>query len=216
MFRSLTNNLLWSQGKLILAAIALLGLVGYLWFLPVFILSLGLFIFSLYFFRNPERVCPEASIDPSVIVCPADGMIVDIFSDPDSTSLLSHKISIFLSPIDVHVNWIPVDGLIETILYVPGSFLPAYLPKSSEQNEHTDILIRTPQEKFVVVRQIAGIVARRICWWISPGQAVSKGDKFGMIRFGSRVDLYLPVDVTLAVEMGQRVYGGQTVIARWK
>lgn len=172
------------------------------------------FLFSIWFFRNPERHCAELQYDTTVIVCPADGKVVDIqFGDVGHG--FDQKISISLSLFDVHVNWIPVSGVISHMIHKPGAFTLAYLPKSSELNERHDMHIKTVDGKRVMVRQIAGTVARRICWWVHEHQVVKAGDTFGMIRFGSRVELFLPKDVTLAVGCGQLVYGGQTVIGHW-
>jgi phosphatidylserine decarboxylase len=217
MVSDISSNLLWSQGRVIVGALGVLAVAGYFWFWPFLLLSLGLLVFSFYFFRSPHRTCPEAQFDPSIIISPADGKIVDIISSTENnTTIFSHKISIFLSPLDVHVNWIPAGGIVEKIIYAPGSFIPAFLPKSSMLNEHNDVLILAPNGKLFMVRQIAGLVARRICCWIKEQEHVKQGDKFGMIRFGSRVDVYLPANTTLVVVLGQRVYGGQTVLARWQ
>jgi phosphatidylserine decarboxylase len=215
MFEIFSNNLLWSQGW------ALVGCIFFIAFISFFsrfflFLSLALFVFSLYFFRNPPRSCPAALTDHSLIVCPADGKVVDISDYHDSSEYnFTQKVSIFLSPFDVHVNWIPFSGIIEKMRYVPGKFLMAFLPKSSELNEHHDIIIRNDQ-KVLLVRQIAGTIARRICWWIKENQLVQQGDTYGMIRFGSRVDILLPTTAHLLIKQGERVWGGQTILARWE
>jgi len=215
MITEITNNLLWTQGWMIAGVLLFTAFIGLRWFRPLLYLSLILFAFSFYFFRNPDRICPQALLDLQLIVSPADGTIVDLSNVTDlQLSGYSQKISIFLSPFDVHVNWIPMNGSIEHIEYVGGSFLPAFLPKSSAQNEHMDLVLRD-QDKRIMVRQIAGFIARRICWWVTVQQAMKVGEKYGMIRFGSRVDVFLPKNVELLVGLGQRVYGGQTVIARW-
>ncbi|MGC2310673.1 MAG: phosphatidylserine decarboxylase family protein [Candidatus Babeliaceae bacterium] len=215
MFEFFSTNLIWSQGQAILLIIALIALLGF--FSRFFLIfALCAFIFSLYFFRNPLRSCPAALTDSTIIVCPADGKVVDVAPyTSDSSYNFTQKVSIFLSPIDVHVNWIPFTGTIEKMEYVPGKFLMAFLPKSSELNEHHDIVIRNG-EKVLLVRQIAGIIARRICWWINEGQTVQQGQTYGMIRFGSRVDILLPSTAQVAVQKGERVYGGQTILARWE
>lgn len=214
MFSFLTHNLIWTESFWIVILLAFIAAVGWFFFTPLLYLSFILFAFCFYFFRNPDRVCPEALNDPNVIVCPADGKIVDIQS-LDGKNGYHTKISIFLSPLDVHVNWTPIAGNVEKVEYVPGKFMMAFLPKSSELNEHNDVIIRNQNGQTVLVRQIAGTVARRIVCWISRGESVQVGQKYGMIKFSSRIDLFLPHDVVVNVQMGQKVSGGQTVIARF-
>jgi phosphatidylserine decarboxylase len=158
--------------------------------------------------------------DNSVIVSPADGKVVDVtYDNTNGLDGYPQRISIYLSPIDVHVNWIPVDGIVEAIIYYPGKFLLAFLPKSSLLNEHNDIIIKPVKpldhDHTIKVRQIAGFVARRICTWVSVGQHVTAGQKYGMIKFGSRVDIFLPTCARVQVSVGQTVCGGQTVLGRW-
>ncbi len=215
MFKFITSNLLWTESLWLVALIAVVALIG--WFIarPISYAALVAFIFCFYFFRNPERVCPEALIDNTIIVCPADGKIVDIQYDPNNGfNGYAQKISIFLSPLNVHVNWTPVSGTVEKVTYVPGQFMMAFLPKSSELNEHNDVIIKRADGKTVLMRQIAGTVARRIVCWLKDGQTVSAGQKYGMIKFSSRVDLLLPAAAQVQVKAGQRVYGGKTVIGR--
>lgn len=208
-------NLLWSHGRTI--ALVTAGVVGlsFLFLKPLFYLSLAFFGFSLYFFRNPKRVCTEAETDSRVIICPADGKVVDIKEDiHNGFDGYAYRISIFLSPLDVHVNWTPVAGVVERVDYRPGKFVVAFAPKSSEINERTDIVIVTDDMFRIKVRQIAGFIARRIVWWVKKGQGVDAGEKYGMIRFGSRVDIFLPANVDINVAIGQQVYAGQTVLGR--
>lgn len=215
MFSFITSNLIWTESLWLILIIVIVGLIG--WFIarPITYLAVLAFIFCFYFFRNPERVCPEALVDNTIIVCPADGKVVDIQYDPNGGFKGYHqKISIFMSPLNVHVNRMPVSGMVEKIEYVPGQFMMAFLPKSSELNEHNDITIRRADDKSVLVRQIAGTVARRIVWWVTEGQEVSAGQRYGMIKFSSRVDLYLPEEAQLDIKMGQNVLGGKTVIGR--
>ena len=216
MFSMITNNLIWTESPWIVIILVLVALIGWLFFRPAFYGAIVLFLFCFYFFRNPERICPEALVDHNVIVCPADGTIVDISYDPNGglSGDFYQKISIFLSPLNVHVNWTPIAGIIEKIEYVPGKFMMAFLPKSSELNEHNDLLIRHESGKKVLVRQIAGTVARRIVCWAKPNQEVAAGQKYGMIKFSSRIDLFLSKDVQINVGIGQSVYGGKTVIGR--
>ncbi|MCX5922060.1 MAG: phosphatidylserine decarboxylase [Candidatus Dependentiae bacterium] len=217
MLTFITSNLLWTQGFYIAAVLIVCTVLGYFLFRPLLYVSLGLFLFSFYFFRNPERECLEAKRDASVLICPSDGVVVDVQFDKDNKlEGYAQKVSIFLSPIDVHVNWTPMAGTIQDIIYKTGTFSMAFLPKSSEFNERNDIVIADEQGKTILVRQIAGTVARRICCWVPKGQSVPAGYKYGMIRFGSRVDILMPAEVILAVGVGQRVVGGQTVLGRWQ
>jgi len=216
MIDFLRNNLLWVEGLPIVAVLAVITIVLFFIYKPLVILPLGFFIFSIYFFRNPVRVCKEALEDTSVLVCPSDGKVIEIIHD-ESNGIegYAQRVSIFLSAFDVHVNWAPISGTVQEVKYKKGAFKLAYLPKSSELNERNDLLIKDQHGKTIRVRQIAGLVARRIVCWVKAGDAIQSGQKYGMIKFGSRVDILLPSDVKLNVEVGQRVYGGQTVLGRW-
>jgi len=207
MLKMIVSNLLFSEGRVILAVIIGVALLGLLLHKSLLFLALGAFLFSFYFFRNPERSCPAAELDSAVLVCPADGRVVDISSG---------KISIFLSPLDVHVNRVPCAGTIEKLAYKPGKFMMAFVPKSSELNERNDVTIVTKEGNRIIVRQIAGTIARKICWWVKENDYLEAGKTFGMIRFGSRVDLlFEPGAIDVALKKGEYVYGGQTVLGRW-
>lgn len=209
----LAGNLLWSQGFTLLMFIIGIWILSFLIYRPLSYFVLLFFVFCVWFFRNPQRTCPELQYDKSVLVCPADGKIVDInFGDVGHG--FKQKVSIFLSVFDVHVQSSPVAGTVSHTEYNKGAFTFAFLPKSSELNERNDVYILVDRDKRIMVRQIAGIVARRICCWVHAGDPVQAGDSFGMIRFGSRVEIFLPEEVTLEVGMGQRVYAGQTVLGR--
>lgn len=212
MFKWITSNLLWAESLWIALVLTVSSIIGLLFSLPLFCLSIVTFLFCFYFFRNPERTCSQALIDEHVIICPADGKIVDIAANVKG---YAKKISIFLSPLDVHVNWIPISGTLEKVEHVPGKFMMAFLPKSSELNEHNDVIIRTADGSQILVRQIAGTVARRIVCWFKQDQQVHAGQKYGMIKFSSRIDLFLPENVQLNVSVGQRVIGGKSVIGRF-
>ena len=216
MISFFTTNLLWSEGwHLVLIGLAS-ALVGFFFLCPIFYIALIFFCFCLFFFRNPERECKQALHDGRILVCPADGKVVQVQYDPQAKFDGYHqKVSIFLSPLDVHVNWLPAKGVVEKIQYHKGEFLPAFLPKSSHLNERNDVHMRIRNGRTLIVRQIAGTVARTIRWWIEPGQEVQAGQKYGMIKFGSRVDLLLPRDVEIAVAVGDKVYGGHTIVGRW-
>lgn len=215
MISFITSNLLWTCGLPIAIFIAILFVIA-LFYKPLLLVVIPFFIFSFYFFRNPERQCIERLTDPNVFISPADGKVVDVAFDPhNGFDGYARRISIFLSPLDVHVNWVPVDGVIEAINYRPGKFLVAFAPKSSTINERNDLVISV-RGKSIIVRQIAGFIARRICWWVNKDEAIVAGQKYGMIRFGSRVDLLLPADVDILVAVGDRVQGGCSVIAKWQ
>lgn len=216
MLSFLHNNLLWSEGQMIVAVLCAIALVGL--HLSRFLLysAAVLFVLSLYFFRNPDRVCCEYSAGKPVIVCPADGKIVDVvFDQRNGLAGYAQRVSIFLSPFDVHVTWSPLAGRVTRIAYKPGAFTFAFLPKSSELNERNDIVVEDEQGRSIMVRHIAGTVARRICCFAHENDHLRVGDKIGLIRFGSRVDIFLPAQVKLAVGLGQRVFGGQTVLGYW-
>ena len=179
--------------------------------LGILLCILSAYIF--YFFRDPVRSIPGER----VIVSPADGLVtfIGITKNPlnDETDQNSYtKISIFLSVFDVHVNRMPVDAKISQIKYIPGKFINATLEKSSEENERNIILAENNNDKFYIV-QIAGLIARRIVCSIKNNQEVNKGDRIGIIKFGSRVDLYLPENYNILVTKDQRVVGGETIIS---
>jgi phosphatidylserine decarboxylase len=185
---------------LLAAGAAVLGF----WWVAAFLLLVTLFM--AYFFRDPKRVPPS---DPDVVVSPADGKVTRIGpAGADST-----VVSIFLSPLDVHINRSPIPGKIVDVLYSPGKFLMATNEKASLVNEQNALTIQG--EKITVVcKQIAGILARRIVCWKSEGDSLGLGERFGMIKFSSRTDVLLPANVRVIVKEGDRVRGGTTVIGR--
>ena len=186
-------------------------------FLPFFpiigILLILLTIYIFYFFRDPIRIIP----DEDVVVSPADGIItfVGLSNAPKELNIKEKflKISIFLSIFNVHVNRIPVSGKINIIQYIEGKFLNASLDKSSDKNERNIILIEDDLSNKYIVTQIAGLIARRIICDLKINQRSIKGHKFGIIKFGSRVDLYLPLTTKTLVSVGQTVIGGETIIS---
>jgi phosphatidylserine decarboxylase len=186
---------------LLLAAAA--GVFGFWWVAGILLLVT---LFMAFFFRDPKRVPPS---DPDVVVSPADGKVTRISSaGADST-----VVSIFLSPLDVHINRSPIPGKIIDVLYSPGKFLMATNEKASLVNEQNALTIQG--EKITVVcKQIAGILARRIVCWKAEGDSLGLGERFGMIKFSSRTDVLLPANVRVTVKEGDRVRGGTTVIGR--
>ena len=183
-------------------------------FIGVFFAILSIYIF--YFFRDPNRIIPLDDF----IVSPADGTITYIGEtnnplDIENNNEVYTKVSIFLSIFDVHVNRMPIEGTIKEIKYIPGKFINATLDKSSEQNEKNIIKISNGTYNYFVV-QIAGLIARRIVCNVNKNQDLKKGERIGIIKFGSRVDLYLPKSNKILVSKGQKVIGGETIISNPK
>ncbi len=166
------------------------------------------------FFRDPERVVPTGA---GLLVSPADGRIIDIRHTRDDKLVEDETVcvSIFLSVFNVHINRIPCDGNIVQTVYNPGRFLPAFQGKASILNEQNSLVIAHKNKK-IVVRQIAGLIARRIVCWAKEGYHVNRGERFGLIRFGSRVDLFVPKGVELTIKKGDVVFGGKTIIGKIK
>ena len=179
--------------------------------IPLAALGLLLALFSLWFFRNPDRTPPSGA---GVVVSPADGRIVYAGESPPGRYALvaGKRVSVFMSPFDVHVNRAPVTGRVASVRYHKGAFHVASVDKASLMNEQNGVAIVTPGERTVTYVQIAGMLARRIVCDLKEGDAVRQGQRVGMIRFGSRLDLYLPEEVRLSVVPGDRVRAGESVI----
>lgn len=178
----------------------------------IILTTVVLFLLVLQFFRNPPITIKT---NDKAIYVPADGKVV-VIEEAEETEFLNEKrkqVSIFMSPINVHVNRNPVSGLVKYFKYHPGKYLVAWHPKSSTENERTTIVYETEKGTQILIRQIAGALARRIKWYLEEGQKVDQGSEFGFIKFGSRVDLYLPLDAEIKVEIDQKTKGGRTVIA---
>jgi phosphatidylserine decarboxylase len=179
---------------------------------PYGVVFLVLTAFFLFFFRDPERV---HSAPDSAVVSPADGRVM-VAGEPTGEALPGswRQITIFLSPMDVHVNRMPVRGRVTQVKYHPGKFLPAYKAEAGDLNEYTEVTI-DHDGILVVVRQIVGILARRIVCRVQEGQIVDRGARIGLMKFGSRMDVFLPMDAEILVAVGQQVVGGETVLARF-
>jgi phosphatidylserine decarboxylase len=169
--------------------------------------------FVLFFFRDPERIIPSGS---GLVVSPADGRVIDVAEDNrDSLDGKDvRRISIFMSILNVHVNRIPITGQVRQISYQPGSFWPADRKRALLENERNALLILGEDEMELTVVQVAGIIARRISCWVKVGDNVKIGERFGLIRFGSRLDVYVPKNVSVLVKRGDRARAGQTILAR--
>ncbi|MBS0526672.1 MAG: phosphatidylserine decarboxylase [Proteobacteria bacterium] len=190
----------------------LAALTGFAWlFWPLFVLTL----WSIYFFRDPPRGVPQ---EDGLLVAPADGLVQMVVDAVPPAELgmgdrRLTRVSIFLSVFDVHINRSPCAGTVDVVAYRPGKFVNAAADKASEDNERMAIALKRNDGVTVGFVQIAGWVARRIVCYVKPGQVLAVGERFGHIRFGSRTDLYLPVGARLLVAPGQRMIGGETVIA---
>jgi phosphatidylserine decarboxylase len=203
------------EGHKFVGAAALLALVFLLLIPPLGWLLVVLAAFVAYFFRDPERVTP---LRAGLVVSPADGRVqmIETVRPPAELGLDGterQRISIFLSVLDVHINRCPVAGRIKRSVYVPGAFINAAADKASEDNERRAIVIEQPDGTEIGVVQIAGLIARRIVTFAGEGANVGIGERFGLIRFGSRVDIYLPPGRTCLVAVGQTMIGGETVLA---
>ncbi len=175
-------------------------------------LSLIILIIVVQFFRKPKRV---TSKNPYHIIAPADGKVVVIEEVVENEYFKDSRrqVSIFMSPLNVHINFNPISGIVSFVKYHAGKYLVAWHPKSSTENERTTIVVKHTNGTEILFRQIAGALARRICWYVKEGQSVEQGSEFGFIKFGSRIDIYLPLDAKILVNIGDKPIGGETVIA---
>lgn len=174
--------------------------------------SVLLSVIILQFFRKPTR---KAVINPNHVIAPADGKVVVIEETIEHEYFNSprRQVSIFMSPFNVHSNFNPISGIVSYFKYHPGKFLVAWHPKSSTENERTTVVVKNEKGTEVLFRQIAGAMARRICWYVAKDQKVTQGEEFGFIKFGSRVDIFLPLDAKILVNLNDKPVGGETVIA---
>jgi len=193
------------------ALIILFLLVVFFYFIykPLFILSLILLIFTFYFFRDPERVVP---IGDDILVSPADGLITNITEIKEGKKTYI-KVSIFLSIFNVHIQRLPISGEVTKVDYIEGKFINATLDKASDENERLKITIKNGNN-LIYVTQIAGLIARRIVNYVKPNENINQGERYGIIKFGSRVDIEFPNSFKLLVNEGQQCIGGETIIAQ--
>jgi phosphatidylserine decarboxylase len=193
-------------------AFILTGIVAWLGGVVVAISPLVLALVLLFFFRDPERHAPN---DPAAVVSPADGRV--LVAGPAQRGVAPPgewlQVSVFLSPLDVHVNRIPAAGRVTNVTYRPGRYMAAYRPEAAGSNESSEVWIDHDGQP-VVFRQVVGLLARRVVCRLEPGRLVAAGDRFGVMKFGSRMDVFLPLTAALCVTVGEQVKGGETVIAR--
>ena len=192
-----------------LAGITLiLAIVG--WIIPAGVAA-GFTLFTAWFFRNPKRTIPQ---DSNVVVSSGDGKVVAIEEEfePRYLKQQSIRVTVFLNVFDVHVNRMPCAGTVEGVSYQPGQFLVASRPEATIRNEQNAIMLKTESGAKVLCVQVAGLIARRIVCWVSEGAQVQRGERFGLIRFGSRMDTFLPLDSKIRVAVGDRVKGGETIV----
>jgi phosphatidylserine decarboxylase len=207
-----------SEGHRFILLAGLVTLVLFILWMPLGWIGAILTVWCVYFFRDPPRVTPDGA---DLVIAPADGKIVAVeqAAPPEDLEIGTEKltrVSIFMNVFNVHVNRAPAAGRITRIAYRPGAFFDASMDKASEDNERQSFLMTTGDGRQIVFVQIAGFVARRIVRWVEEGQAVTAGERVGMIRFGSRVDVYLDPDMTPLVSVGQTMIAGETVIANAK
>ena len=176
-----------------------------------YIVTFAIFIIVLQFFRNPKRTFTQGD---NLIICPADGKVVVIEETEEGEYFKDRRlqVSIFMSPVNVHINRNPISGIVKFFKYHPGKYLAAWNPKSSTENERTTVVVQHANGTPVLFRQIAGALARRIVWYVKEGDEVTQNEQFGFIKFGSRVDVFLPLGTKVNLELNQVVKGGITVL----
>jgi phosphatidylserine decarboxylase len=207
LISGITLAIIYSIFRFLLPDAAVLhGFIGFV--------CLILFLIVLQFFRKPTR---NITINPNQIIAPADGKVVVIEEVVENEYFKGPRkqVSIFMSPFNVHINFNPLAGLVTYFKYHPGKYLVAWHPKSSTENERTTVVVKHQNGTEVLFRQIAGALARRICWYVAEGQTVSQGSEFGFIKFGSRVDIFLPLNAKILVNLNDKPVGGVTPIAEF-
>ncbi|MGB6054412.1 MAG: phosphatidylserine decarboxylase [Burkholderiaceae bacterium] len=197
----------WPFLGIALALALIVTLLAPIWSIPFWIIA----VFVLQFFRDPARTIPQT---PGVVLSPADGRIVVVEKAHDPyAEREALKISVFMNVFNVHSNRAPVDGRIESARYFPGKFVNADLDKASIENERNALVIAAPNGHTVTCVQVAGLIARRILCYVKPGEQLARGQRYGFIRFGSRVDIYLPLSATPKVAVGDKVSATETILA---
>jgi len=207
---------------LIIALIIVLGINAFFaYFFPdreylrefIVVITSLFYLIILQFFRVPKR---HTEINSQHIIAPADGKVVVIEETVESEYFKGtrRQISIFMSPLNVHINFNPISGIVSYFKYHPGKFLVAWHPKSSTENERTTYVVKHENGTEILFRQIAGALAKRICWYAKENDSVTQGSEFGFIKFGSRIDIFLPLDAEICVHLGDKPVGGETVIAK--
>jgi phosphatidylserine decarboxylase len=197
--------------KYMVGAACVTGVLFYLGWMPVAVVAAGVTLFVTWFFRDPDRKVPNGD---HLLVSPADGRVIRVDHGVHTEYLpeACRKVSIFMNVFNVHVNRMPLDGTVEKVVYTPGRFINASFDKASVHNERNALTIQTPDQFRFVVVQIAGLVARRIVNCAAQGMQVKRGERYGMIQFGSRLDLYLPMTCRIRVKTGDKTRAGTTVI----
>lgn len=180
---------------------------GWLWALPLWLIS----VFVLQFFRDPARAAPQGD---KLVLAPADGRIVAVERTLDTyLNREAQKVSVFMNVFNVHSNRSPIQGVVTGVQYFPGKFVNADLDKASSENERNAVMLKTADDQELTFVQVAGLIARRILCYVKPGEVLQPGQRYGFIRFGSRVDVYLPLTAAIKVTLGDRVRAGETVLA---
>lgn len=193
------------------AAAGITLITGFLGWMPVAVAAALVTAFVSWFFRNPPRVIPQGA---GLVVSPGDGKILAVEEEFEPRYLKDRgvRISIFLNVFDVHINRMPCEGTIEDVQYQPGLFLVASTPHATVKNEQNAVMIKTVEGAKVLCVQVAGLIARRIVCWANPKERAVRGERYGLIRFGSRMDTYLPLGTAIKVAVGDRVKGGETIL----
>ena len=186
-------------------------IAGWLGWVPLVVAAAVLTLFVSWFFRNPPREIPQG---PGLVVSPGDGKVLAVEEEFEPRYIKDRavRISIFLNVFDVHINRIPCEGIIEDVQYQPGLFLVASKPHATVKNEQNAVMIKTVEGAKVLCVQVAGLIARRIVWWVHPKDPAVRGERYGLIRFGSRMDTYVPVGTVIKIAVGDRVKGGETIL----
>jgi phosphatidylserine decarboxylase len=186
-------------------------IAAWLGWVPVAVAAAVLTLFVSWFFRNPPREIPQG---PGLVVSPGDGKVLAVEEEFEPRYIKDRavRISIFLNVFDVHINRIPCEGVIEDVQYQPGLFLVASKPHATLKNEQNALMIKTVEGAKVLCVQVAGLIARRIVCWVNPADRAVRGQRYGLIRFGSRMDTYVPVGTVMKIAVGDRVKGGETIL----